>query len=73
LGEIPFEVALLEAVERPVYQRIAEEIVKLARLGMRKAAIARKLGVMPRPSRRPSIWRVGQANATCRSEEPQKA
>jgi hypothetical protein len=38
-------VALLEAEERPVYQMIAGEVVKLARLGMRKAAIARSLGV----------------------------
>lgn len=44
-GEIPFEVALLETGERPVYQRIAVEVVQLARLGMRKAAIARSLGV----------------------------
>jgi len=28
-----------------VYQRIAEEVAKLRRLGMRKAAIARKFGV----------------------------
>ncbi|MHB8834943.1 MAG: hypothetical protein ACYC9Y_04465 [Candidatus Methylomirabilia bacterium] len=40
-----FEVALLEAEERPVYQKIAGEVVKLMRLGMRNAAIARKLGV----------------------------
>jgi hypothetical protein len=32
-GEIPFEVALLEAEERPVYQRIAEEALRLQRLG----------------------------------------
>jgi len=42
---MPFEVALLEAEERPVYQRIGVEVAKLARLGMRKAAIARRLGV----------------------------
>ena len=44
-GEMPFEVALLEAEERPVYQRIAGEATRMQRLGMRKAAIARKFGV----------------------------
>jgi hypothetical protein len=44
-GEIPFEVALLEAAERPVYQRIAGEALQLRRLGMNNAVIARKLGV----------------------------
>ena len=45
MGEIPFEVALLETEERPVYQRIAEEALQLRRLGINNAAIARKLGV----------------------------
>ena len=42
---MPFEVALLEAEERPVYQKIGVEVANLARLVMRNAAIARKLGV----------------------------
>lgn len=45
MGEIPFEVALLEAEERPVYQRIAGEVKKLVRLGMGPSVIARRLGV----------------------------
>ena len=42
---MPFEVALLEAEKQSVYQKIGEEAAKLARLGMRNAAIARRLGV----------------------------
>lgn len=48
LGEMPFEVALLEAEERPVYQRIAEEGSQLQRLGMNNARIARHLKVDPK-------------------------
>lgn len=35
----------MEAEERPVYQTIAGQVMKLSRLGMRKSVIARQLGV----------------------------
>ena len=44
-GEVPFEAALLEAEERPMYQRIAEEAAHLRRLGMNLNRIAGYLGV----------------------------
>jgi hypothetical protein len=44
-GEIPFEVALLDAAEQPVYQRIAGEAAKLMRMRIRKSPIARRMGV----------------------------
>ena len=56
-GEIPFEVALLEAEERPVYQRIAEEVVNLVRLGMRNSAIARRLNVDAKTVAKGLKWR----------------
>jgi hypothetical protein len=45
LGEVVFEVALLEVEEQPLYQRIAEEALHLHRLGLNYARIARLLGV----------------------------
>jgi transposase-like protein len=45
LGEIPFEVALLEVEEQPLYQKIASEASQLHRLGMSMNAIAKHLKV----------------------------
>ncbi len=45
LGEIPFEAALLETKEPPLYRQIAPEAARLSRLGMSHSAIARALGV----------------------------
>lgn len=53
---MPFEVALLEVGERPVYQRIAGEVAKLCRLGMRKSVIARRLGVDAKTVARAVAW-----------------
>ena len=58
-GEIPFEVALLEAEEQPVYQRIAGDVAKLAKLGMRNAAVARRLGVDPKTVSKSMEWHQG--------------
>lgn len=55
-GEIPFEVALLEAEERPVYQRIAEEAERLLRLGMNYAKIARRLEVDAKTIAKAIAW-----------------
>ena len=37
--------ALLETVEPPKYQRIAEKAVRMSQLGLINAAIARRIGV----------------------------
>ncbi len=42
---MPFEVALIEAEELPVYRRIAEKAKHLCRLGLSNTKIARRLGV----------------------------
>jgi len=53
---MPFEVALLEAEERPVYQRIAEEASQLQRLGMNIARIALHLGVDAKTVKKAADW-----------------
>jgi len=53
---IPPEVALLEAEERPVYQRIAEEALKLRRLGMNNARIAHILRVDAKTAAKAIDW-----------------
>ena len=44
-AQLPFEVALLEAVPPPVYQLIAAPAKQLSRLGLTHVQIARALGV----------------------------
>jgi hypothetical protein len=54
---VPFEVALLEAEERPAYQRIADEAKKLHRLGLSNSKIARHLGVDDKTVAKAIRWR----------------
>ncbi len=44
-AEIPFETALLETAEPPLYQRIAPKAMRLWELGLSLSRIARHLGV----------------------------
>lgn len=44
-AEIPFEAALLETAEPPLYQRIAPKAMRLWKLGLSLSRIARHLGV----------------------------
>jgi hypothetical protein len=53
---MPFEVALLEAEERPVYQRIAGEAAHLRRLGMNSARIALHFRVDAKTVRKAINW-----------------
>jgi hypothetical protein len=45
LGEMLFDVPLIDTVDRPLYQKIAEEATHLQRLGLNYAQIARHLKV----------------------------
>ena len=42
---MPFEAAMLEAEEQPMYQRIAEEAAHLRRLGLNDSKVAQHLRV----------------------------
>lgn len=42
---MPFEVALIETAERPIYQQIARKALQLRELGMSDRMIARRIGV----------------------------
>ncbi|TFG98264.1 MAG: tetratricopeptide repeat protein [Myxococcales bacterium] len=46
-GALPFEVALFETAERPVYQRIARKALQLRELGTSDRTIAGRLGFRP--------------------------
>ena len=54
---MPFEVALLEAEERPVYQRIAEQAENFYLLGLSNCKIARHLGVDDKTVAKAIRWR----------------
>jgi hypothetical protein len=45
VAQLPFEVALLEATEGPLYQRISAEVRQLHRLGLDLSRIALHLDV----------------------------
>lgn len=51
-GEVPFEVVLVDAEKRSVYQRVAEEAEHLRRLGLSNSKIASILGWTTRPSQK---------------------
>jgi hypothetical protein len=44
-GQVPFEVAILDTEEPPLFRRIAPEASHLRQLGLSCAAVARHLGV----------------------------
>lgn len=60
--------ALLEAVERPVYQRIAEEASQLRRLGMNNARIAQHLQVDAKTVAKATEWLSQRDEIPFRSE-----
>jgi hypothetical protein len=55
---VPFEVALLDTEERPVFQRIAEEAENLRALGLGISKIARHLGVDDKTVEKAIRWRT---------------
>jgi hypothetical protein len=55
---MPFEVALLEAKEHPVYQQIAEEATHFRRLGFCDSKIARLLNVDDKTVAKAIRWRI---------------
>jgi len=70
-GEIPFEVALLEAEERPVYQRIAGDVEQLRKLGMNCPQIARRLQIDPKTVAKAISWR-NEETAQCLRATPSR-
>jgi hypothetical protein len=54
---VPFEVALLETQDPPVYQRIAKDAEKLHQLGLSDSKIARYLGVDDKTGKKAIRWR----------------
>jgi len=56
LGEIPFESVLLEAIDQPVYQKIASKVEQLQRLGLGSSRIAKSLGVSNKTVARAIKW-----------------
>ena len=56
LAKVPFQVAILRCEEPPVYQRIAPKAVHLRELGLRNAAIARRLGVTDKTVAKAIRW-----------------
>ena len=55
-GAAPFEVALVETAERPVYQRIARKDLQLRELGMSDRMIAGRLGVTDKTIAKAIAW-----------------
>jgi hypothetical protein len=53
---LPFEVALVEIAERPVYQRIARKAPQLRELGMSDRTIAGRLGVTDKTIAKAIAW-----------------
>jgi hypothetical protein len=45
VASLPFQVALVETAERPVYQQIAAQALQLRELGLSDRVIASRLGV----------------------------
>jgi hypothetical protein len=55
---VPFEVALLEPNEQPVYQQIAAEATRLCHLGLSHSKIARYLEVDGKTVAKAIHWRA---------------
>jgi len=56
VAETPFEVALLDTVPPPLYQRIAREAAQLEQLGLNRHRIARRLGVADKTVTKAIAW-----------------
>ena len=56
LAKVPFQEAIQECEEPPVYQRIAQKALHLRELGLRDAAIARRLGVTDKTVTKAIRW-----------------
>lgn len=55
-GALPFQVALVETLEPPVYQRVARRALHLHELGMSDRAIAGRLGVTDKTIAKAIAW-----------------
>ena len=55
-GALPFQVALVETVEPPVYQRVARKALHLRERGMSDRAIAGRLGVTDKTIAKGIAW-----------------
>ena len=56
VARIPFDVAILQTVEPPTYQRIAQEAHRMARLGLPALRIAQALGVTDKTVTKALRW-----------------
>ena len=56
LAEVPFQVAIQDYTEAPIYQRIAPKALQLRELGLRDKAIARRLGVTDKTVTKAVRW-----------------
>jgi len=54
---VPFEVVLVDAEKRPVYQRVAEEAEHLRRLGLSNSKIAQQFMVNDKTVAKAIRWR----------------
>ena len=56
-GEVPFEVAIMDVPEEPLYQQIAEKVLYLHRLGLNNLRIGRHLDVDDKTVAKSLRWR----------------
>jgi len=56
VAEVPFEVALVELAEPPVYQQIARKALHLYQLGLTHSQIARRLRVSNKTAAKAIKW-----------------
>jgi len=56
VGQIPFDVAILETAEPPTYQRIAPQARRLSHLGLPALRIAQALGVTDKTVTKALRW-----------------
>lgn len=59
MASLPFQVALVDTVERPVFQRIAAKALQLRELGLSNRVIARRLGVTDKTVAKGIGWLAG--------------
>jgi DNA invertase Pin-like site-specific DNA recombinase len=59
-GALPFQVALVDATGRPVYQEIARKALQLRELGLSDRTIAKRLGVSDKTVAKGIEWIVGR-------------
>jgi len=58
VAELPFEAILADATAAPVYQQVASKALHLQQLGLRPAAIARRLGMDRKTVVKALTWRA---------------